>query len=64
MDWVICLAVILALMLLPALTLIVAMLFQNTVTREVFIWTSCISVMACWILSVMGISYGIVSLVG
>ena len=41
----------------PSLTFIVAIIFQNYITRVIFYWTACVSMVGFWLSIVIGFGY-------
>lgn len=48
---------LLGFMAAPSLTFIVAIIFQNYITRVVFQWTACISAVGFWLSMAIGFGY-------
>lgn len=55
---------VLGFMAAPSLTFIVAIIFQNYVTRVVFHWTACVSMVGFWLSIVIGFGYWLAKYLG
>lgn len=55
---------LLGFMAAPFLTFIVAIIFQNYITRVIFHWTACVSMVDFWLSIVIGFGYWLAKYLG